>query len=99
MSWALSMMKPGNDADGIARTEANHHMKCPACGRWFDIRDSARCSNIFTTASKHRPTLLFVAGFAGTRVSEQIQRYVDLLQQAFDFLALVWTQIFVHPVH
>jgi hypothetical protein len=32
------MMKPGNDA-GIARTDANHHMKCPACGRWFDMRD------------------------------------------------------------
>jgi hypothetical protein len=45
------------------------------------------------------PRFLFVAGFAGTRVSEQVQRYVDLLQQAFDFLALVWTQIFVHPFH
>jgi hypothetical protein len=33
------MMKPGKDADGIARTEADHHMRCPACGQWFDMRD------------------------------------------------------------
>jgi CRISPR/Cas system type I-B associated protein Csh2 (Cas7 group RAMP superfamily) len=29
----------GRDADGIAQTEADHFMKCPACGRWFDLRD------------------------------------------------------------
>ncbi len=32
-------MKPGRDADGIERTEAEHHMKCPGCGQWFDMRD------------------------------------------------------------
>ncbi len=26
-------------ADGIAETEADHFMKCPACGQWFDMRD------------------------------------------------------------
>jgi len=31
--------KPGQDVNGIARTEADHHMKCPACGQWFDMRD------------------------------------------------------------
>jgi hypothetical protein len=33
------MTKPGKDANGIARTEADHHMICPACGQWFDMRD------------------------------------------------------------
>jgi hypothetical protein len=33
------MSKPGIDADGIARTEADHHMKCPGCGEWFDMRE------------------------------------------------------------
>jgi uncharacterized C2H2 Zn-finger protein len=32
-------MKPGTDADGEANTEADHFMKCPACGEWFDMRD------------------------------------------------------------
>ena len=27
------------DAGGIARTEADHHMKCPGYGQWFDMRD------------------------------------------------------------
>ena len=29
----------GRDADGIAKTEADHFMKCPGCGQWFDMRD------------------------------------------------------------
>jgi CRISPR/Cas system type I-B associated protein Csh2 (Cas7 group RAMP superfamily) len=33
-----SIMK-GRDADGIAQTEADHHMQCPGCGQWFDMRD------------------------------------------------------------
>jgi hypothetical protein len=33
------MTKPGIDADGIARTEADHFMKCLGCGQWFDMRD------------------------------------------------------------
>jgi uncharacterized C2H2 Zn-finger protein len=33
------MVKPGIDADGIAQTEADHFMKCPGCGQWFDMRD------------------------------------------------------------
>ena len=32
-------MKPGYDADGIPQTEADHHMQCPDCGKWFDMRD------------------------------------------------------------
>jgi Zn-finger nucleic acid-binding protein len=27
------------DADGIAKTEADHHMRCPGCGLWFDMGD------------------------------------------------------------
>jgi hypothetical protein len=33
------MTKPGIDIDGIAKTEADHFMKCPGCGQWFDMRD------------------------------------------------------------
>jgi hypothetical protein len=33
------MTKPGTDAESIARTEADHFMKCPGCGAWFDMRD------------------------------------------------------------
>ena len=33
------MTKPGKDADGVAKTEADHFMKCPGCGKWFDMRD------------------------------------------------------------
>jgi hypothetical protein len=33
--------KPGIDVDGIAETEADHFMKCPDCGRWFDMRDQS----------------------------------------------------------
>lgn len=29
----------GHDADNLAQTEADHHMKCPGCGQWFDMRD------------------------------------------------------------
>jgi hypothetical protein len=29
----------GTDADGVAQTEADHFMKCPARARWFDMRD------------------------------------------------------------
>jgi uncharacterized C2H2 Zn-finger protein len=29
----------GRDADGIAETEADHFMKCPGCGQWFDMRE------------------------------------------------------------
>jgi hypothetical protein len=29
----------GVDADGLAETEADHFMKCPGCGEWFDMRD------------------------------------------------------------
>jgi hypothetical protein len=32
-------MKPGTDADGLAKTEADHFMKCPGSGEWFDMRD------------------------------------------------------------
>ena len=33
------MIKPDRDADGIAQSEADHHMKCPGCGLAFDMRD------------------------------------------------------------
>ena len=33
------MLKPGIDADGVARTESDHFLKCPGCGEWFDMRD------------------------------------------------------------
>jgi hypothetical protein len=36
------MPKPGRDVNGIARTEADLHMKCPACGQWVDMRDLAQ---------------------------------------------------------
>jgi uncharacterized C2H2 Zn-finger protein len=36
------MTKPGRDPDGIAKTEADHFMKCPTCGQWFDMRDLSR---------------------------------------------------------
>jgi hypothetical protein len=29
----------GIDPDGVAETEADHFMKCPGCGEWFDMRD------------------------------------------------------------
>jgi hypothetical protein len=29
----------GFDPDGVAETEADHFMKCPGCGEWFDMRD------------------------------------------------------------
>jgi hypothetical protein len=29
----------GVDPDGVAETEADHFMKCPGCGEWFDMRD------------------------------------------------------------
>jgi len=40
---ARSMMEVRNyrgvDPDGVAQTEADHFMKCPGCGEWFDKRD------------------------------------------------------------
>jgi hypothetical protein len=32
----------GVDVDGKAQTEADHFMKCPGCGEWFDMRDLDR---------------------------------------------------------
>jgi hypothetical protein len=29
----------GFDPDGTAESEADHFMKCPGCGEWFDMRD------------------------------------------------------------
>ncbi|SHG50290.1 hypothetical protein [Bradyrhizobium erythrophlei] len=29
----------GVDADGIAESDADHSMRCPGCGEWFDMRD------------------------------------------------------------
>ena len=31
--------KTGIDVDGVAETEADHFMKCPGCGEWFDMSD------------------------------------------------------------
>jgi hypothetical protein len=36
------MIARGVDVDGIAATEADHFMKCPSCGEWFDMRDLAQ---------------------------------------------------------
>lgn len=36
------MPKPGVDADDLARTEADHFMVCPGCGKRFDMRDLER---------------------------------------------------------
>jgi hypothetical protein len=40
------MPKPGRDVNGIARTEADHHMQRPACGQWSDMRDLAQVMEI-----------------------------------------------------
>ena len=32
------MTKTGKDADGIVQTGADHHVKCPECGQWLDMR-------------------------------------------------------------
>jgi uncharacterized C2H2 Zn-finger protein len=29
----------GFDPDGVTETEADHFMRCPGCGEWFDMRD------------------------------------------------------------
>jgi hypothetical protein len=39
---ARPMIARGVDVDGIAATEADHFMKCPSCGEWFDMRDLAQ---------------------------------------------------------
>jgi hypothetical protein len=46
--------RTGTDADGLARTETDHFMKCPGCGAWFDMRD---LSAVFehTDELPHRP--------------------------------------------
>jgi hypothetical protein len=36
------MTKPGQDVNGTAGAEADHRMKCPARGQWFDMRDLAQ---------------------------------------------------------
>jgi hypothetical protein len=36
------MTKPGRNVDDIARTEVDHHMKCPGFGQWFDMHDLAQ---------------------------------------------------------
>jgi hypothetical protein len=32
----------GYDPDRIAQSEADHFVKCPGCGEWFDMRDLAQ---------------------------------------------------------
>jgi CRISPR/Cas system type I-B associated protein Csh2 (Cas7 group RAMP superfamily) len=46
------MTKRGQDVNGIARTEADHHMKCPACGQWFDMRDLGQVAGHIHDASE-----------------------------------------------
>jgi bifunctional non-homologous end joining protein LigD len=31
----------GTDADRVFKTEADHHVNCPGCEQWFDLRDLA----------------------------------------------------------
>ena len=35
----------GKPADGIPTTEAEHYMRCPACGGMIDCRDLAQASS------------------------------------------------------
>jgi hypothetical protein len=35
----------GGDADGAARSEADHFEKCPVCWQWFDMRDLAQVAD------------------------------------------------------
>jgi hypothetical protein len=39
------MTKPGQDVNGTARAEADHCMKCPARGQWFDTRELAQVAD------------------------------------------------------
>jgi hypothetical protein len=36
------MIARGAGVDGHATTEADHFMKCPGCGEWFDMHDLAQ---------------------------------------------------------
>ena len=56
------MIKPSIDADGIAETEADHFMKCPACGEWFDMRDLGQ-----TLLHVHDPKIEISEGWAPSR--------------------------------
>src|SRR4029077_14181241 len=49
--WRILITKPGIDIDGVAKTEADHFMKCPACGQWVrTMRDLAQMlAPTFTT--------------------------------------------------
>jgi hypothetical protein len=51
------MSKPGVDVDGVAETEADHFMKCPSCGEWFDMRDLQQ-----TLAHIHDPEIEICEG-------------------------------------
>jgi hypothetical protein len=45
-------MKPGKDADGIAKSEADHFMHCPGCGQRFDMRDLGQVMECTSTARR-----------------------------------------------
>jgi hypothetical protein len=39
VSSKIPRYTPGNDADGVAQTEADHFGNCPVCGALVDMRD------------------------------------------------------------
>jgi hypothetical protein len=43
------MTKPGKAADGIAKTEVDHHRKCLAAGSGSICATFVKCSSIFMT--------------------------------------------------
>src|SRR5437660_5287706 len=69
------MTKTGKDADGIAKTEADHHMKCPVAGNGSTCAISVRSPSMSTTTArlKYRKLRAAAARWLGA-VASKIRR-------------------------
>ena len=68
------MTTPGQEVNGSARTEADHHMKCPACGQWFNMRDLAQAYRDALKGVAVRRRRRAVAAHAETFVRQNVEQ-------------------------
>jgi hypothetical protein len=65
------MTKPGKAADGIAKTEVDHHRKWPAAGSGSICATFVKCSSIFMTRGDPQRVKVFATTDAAEKWFEE----------------------------
>jgi hypothetical protein len=67
----------GYDPDRIAQSEADHFVKCPGCGEWFDMRDLAQVLGHVHDAERSTKLRRLVTGQCSERGAKKAKRSAD----------------------